>query len=167
MYLSVYYGNVGILGAFNNTLAGWPIMIWVGVLLVYSYIASVLPVWVLLQPRDYINSLQLLSALALVVAGLVIAGLIGGAPIASAGGRTPLEIVAPAFRMAPEGLRSYSRSSLLQSLVEPYRVFTVWYPAEHLPSRLNAKRMLNWLDTDPCLRKGSLRCWLYWPASRV
>ena len=103
MYLSVYYGNVGILGAFNNTLAGWQIMIWVGVLLVYSYIASVLPVWVLLQPRDYINSLQLLSALALVVVGLVIAGLIGGAPNASGGDRTPLEIVAPAFRMAPEG----------------------------------------------------------------
>ncbi|MCH2614366.1 MAG: carbon starvation protein A, partial [Opitutales bacterium] len=103
MYLTVYYGNFGILGVFNNTLAGWPIMIWVGVLLVYSYIASVLPVWVLLQPRDYINSLQLLSALALVVAGLVIAGLIGGAPIASAGSRTPLEIVAPAVRMAPEG----------------------------------------------------------------
>lgn len=103
MYLSVYYGNAGLLGAFNNALASWPIMVWVAVLLIYSYVASVLPVWILLQPRDYINSLQLLSALALVVAGLVIAGLIGGAPIVAGGDRTPLEIVAPAFRMAPEG----------------------------------------------------------------
>src|SRR5699024_180605 len=29
---------------------------WVVILLLYSYIASVLPVWVLLQPRDYLNS---------------------------------------------------------------------------------------------------------------
>lgn len=103
MYVTVYYGNVGFLGSFNSMLANWSIMTWVAVLLLYSYIASVLPVWTLLQPRDYINSLQLLSALALVVIGLVVAGLIGGAPAAGAAERTPLEIVAPAFRWAPEG----------------------------------------------------------------
>jgi carbon starvation protein len=60
-------------------------------------------VWTLLQPRDFINSLQLLSALALVVLGLGVAAVIGGAPIAAETGRTSLEIVAPAFRWAPEG----------------------------------------------------------------
>jgi len=50
-----------------------PLVIWTAVLFVYCFIASVLPVWTLLQPRDYINSLQLYVALALIVAGLIIA----------------------------------------------------------------------------------------------
>lgn len=29
---------------------------WIFILLIYAYVASVLPVWVLLQPRDYLNS---------------------------------------------------------------------------------------------------------------
>ena len=103
MYLTVYYGNVGILGDFNASLREWSIMTWVVVLLLYSYIASVLPVWALLQPRDFINSLQLLSAIGLVVIGLVVAALIGGAPVAGGIERPPLEIIAPAFRWAPEG----------------------------------------------------------------
>ncbi|MEX2580135.1 MAG: carbon starvation protein A [Verrucomicrobiales bacterium] len=102
MYVTVYFGHSGFLGAFNNSLAEWSTITWVVVLLTYSYIASVLPVWTLLQPRDYINSLQLLSALALVVVGLVVAGLVGGAPTTGAE-RPALEIVAPAFRLAPEG----------------------------------------------------------------
>ena len=36
---------------------------WIVVLFVYAAIASMLPVWVLLQPRDYINGLQLFIAL--------------------------------------------------------------------------------------------------------
>ncbi len=73
MYFSVAFGDWGFLHAFNTTLAAWPVIAWVVVLLLYSYAASVLPVWLLLQPRDYINSLQLLSALGLVVFGLVVA----------------------------------------------------------------------------------------------
>ena len=110
MYLTIFFGNVGVLGAFNELLGGEPGVIdgiptiaWVAILLLYSYIASVLPVWTLLQPRDFINSLQLISALGLIVIGLVVAGLIGGAPITPGGDRQSLEIVAPAFRAAPEG----------------------------------------------------------------
>ena len=102
MYFSVAYGNVGILGEINESLRSLPIIAWVVILLVYSYVASVLPVWTLLQPRDFINSLQLISSLGLVMIGLVVAGLIGGAPSAE-GSRQSLEIVAPAFRLAPEG----------------------------------------------------------------
>ena len=96
MYLSVIYGDVSLLHGFNENLKNWSVMTWVGVLLVYSYVASVLPVWTLLQPRDYINSLQLISALGLVVVGLVYAGLFGGSPLTPDGIRPPLEIVAPA-----------------------------------------------------------------------
>lgn len=46
---------------------------WIVALLVYSAIASLLPVWLLLQPRDFINSHQLLVGLALLFAGLFIA----------------------------------------------------------------------------------------------
>jgi carbon starvation protein len=103
MYLSVGFGDVGLLGVFNGTLSAWPLWAWVGLLLIYSYIASVLPVWMLLQPRDFINSLQLLTALTLVVIGLLAAAFSGGAPVGDGVERPALEIVAPAFQMADMG----------------------------------------------------------------
>lgn len=103
MYGTVVFGNVGLLGQFNTALAGWPISLWVVVLLAYSYAASVMPVWMLLQPRDYINSLQLISALGLIVIGLFAAAFMGGAPIVAGAERPALEIVAPAFQLSPEG----------------------------------------------------------------
>ncbi len=42
---------------------------WSLILLAYAYCASVLPVWLLLQPRDYINSLLLYLGLALIFGG--------------------------------------------------------------------------------------------------
>ena len=95
MYVSVANGNSGWVGWMNGEMQKWNLMTWVSLLLVYSYVASVLPVWTLLQPRDYINSLQLLSALGLVVVGLISAGIWGGAPVD--GVRPALEIVAPAM----------------------------------------------------------------------
>ncbi len=95
MYASVWLGDRGWLHAFNVSLSTWPVIVWVVILLIYSYLASVLPVWVLLQPRDYINSLQLLSALGLLVLGLTAAAFFGVAP-AGGGESAPLEIIAPA-----------------------------------------------------------------------
>jgi carbon starvation protein len=46
---------------------------WAVILFAYTFIASVLPVHTLLQPRDYINSHQLIVAVALLVLGLIIA----------------------------------------------------------------------------------------------
>lgn len=103
MYLSVIFGNDGWLGTFNQTLAAWPTMTWVIVLLGYCFIASVLPVWTLLQPRDFINSIQLLSALALIIVGLVAAALLGGRGVGPDHVRPPLEFVAPAFDPNPTG----------------------------------------------------------------
>jgi len=101
MYGTVIFGNEGVLGDINAWFAGWPTIVWVAVLLGYSYVASVLPVWTLLQPRDYINSLQLISALGLIVIGLVVAALIGGAPPVEGAERQPLEVVAPMVDLQP------------------------------------------------------------------
>ena len=44
-------------------IMGSEIVTWIILLMAYSFIASVLPVWTLLQPRDYINSHQLMLGL--------------------------------------------------------------------------------------------------------
>ena len=116
MYLAVFFGNTNFgfsflgweagawgLGAINQWFASWPTIVWVGVLLVYSYIASVIPVWVLLQPRDYINALQLVSALGLVMLGLVAAAVFGGAPLDGETARQPLALSAPMVQWNPAG----------------------------------------------------------------
>jgi carbon starvation protein len=46
---------------------------WVIILFVYAGIASILPVWLLLQPRDYINGIQLFIGLALLYTAVLIA----------------------------------------------------------------------------------------------
>ncbi|MCY4523410.1 MAG: hypothetical protein OXB84_01595, partial [Halobacteriovoraceae bacterium] len=48
------------------------VMFWIVALMIYSYVASILPVWVLLQPRDFINGHQLFLCLALLVLGVLI-----------------------------------------------------------------------------------------------
>ncbi len=103
MYLSVWFGDMQMFGIhhINEIMAGWSNWTWVVLLLLYSYIASILPVWKLLQPRDYINSLQLISALGLVVLGLVAAAFLGGAPVD--GERPSLSIVAPMVNWSPAG----------------------------------------------------------------
>lgn len=102
MYLTVIYGDVGLLHTINTTMAGWSSWTWVVLLLVYSYIASVLPVWSLLQPRDYINALQLVSVLGLLVLGLIVAAIAGGAPLPD-GTRPALELAAPMINFNPVG----------------------------------------------------------------
>ena len=71
-------------------LGGSPIASWVVFLLVYAWVASVLPVRVLLQPRDYINAHQLFLGLGGLLLGLV---LLPG-----------LQVTAPAFNAdVPDG----------------------------------------------------------------
>lgn len=45
---------------------------WIVLIFAYTWIASRLPVWLLLQPRDYINGQQLIVALALIFLGLAV-----------------------------------------------------------------------------------------------
>jgi carbon starvation protein len=103
MYLSVVFGDVGWLHAFNATLAGWSNFTWALVLLAYCYVASVLPVWLLLQPRDFINSLQLISVLGLLVLGLLGAAIFGGAPMGADTAREPFVFAAPMLNPSPPG----------------------------------------------------------------
>jgi carbon starvation protein len=89
MYITV------IIGAYvpikMPAIAGIPATgVWTIILLTYAFIASVLPVTTLLQPRDFINSHQLVVALALLTLGVLFAGF---------GGR--LDIVAPAVQLSP------------------------------------------------------------------
>jgi len=65
-----------------------PLQIWIILLMLYSFIASVLPVWILLQPRDYINSHQLIVGLSLMFIGVFLVN---------------PKIVAPAVQISPEG----------------------------------------------------------------
>ena len=54
-------------------IQGSSVVTWCLILFVYVFFASTLPVQKLLQPRDYINSHQLLVAIALIVTGLFVA----------------------------------------------------------------------------------------------
>ena len=67
-----------------------PTGVWTIILLAYAFIASTLPVTTLLQPRDFINSHQLVIALGLLFFGVLVAGFGGD-----------LHIVAPAVQVAP------------------------------------------------------------------
>lgn len=44
---------------------------WLGMVFVYIFIASVTPVWILLQPRDYLNSFLLYFMIIAAVIGIV------------------------------------------------------------------------------------------------
>lgn len=91
MYLTVIIGAYVPL-KMPAVLGLSPIAVWTVILLIYAYVASVLPVTTLLQPRDYINSHELVVALALLVLGVLFAGFGGN-----------LHVVAPAVRPHPAG----------------------------------------------------------------
>lgn len=78
-YLPIDLGELLGLPLFSPHSLANTVVIWTAVLFVYCSIASVLPVWTLLQPRDYINSHQLVVALGLLVGGVLVAGLTGQA----------------------------------------------------------------------------------------
>ncbi len=63
---------------------------WTYALMVYAFVASVLPVWLLLQPRDYVNSFQLYLGMVLLIMGTLV-----GNP----------RFVAPAINTSANGLQ--------------------------------------------------------------
>lgn len=87
MYVTVVIGArfpIDVSGVFGS----YTLTFWIVVLLIYAYIASTLPVWRLLQPRDYINGHELFIALGLLTLGLLVAH---------------PQVVAPAVNLHPEG----------------------------------------------------------------
>jgi carbon starvation protein len=70
------------------TILGSELFSWISLILLYSFLAAVLPVWILLQPRDFINAGWLFLGLGLMYAGLFI---------------LRPEVAAPAVRLNPPG----------------------------------------------------------------
>ncbi|MDE0584924.1 carbon starvation protein A, partial [Planococcus sp. A6] len=66
-----YMGGEEGAGLFGLGAISSAFFIWIVVLMIYVYIASTLPVWKLLQPRDFINSHQLIVGLAILYLGLL------------------------------------------------------------------------------------------------
>ena len=86
IYVGAYYLPIDVAALTGMSLTGdMPnvVVMWTFVLLAYCFVASVLPVWLLLQPRDYINSHQLVVALVLLILGLVVACVLGQADLTS------------------------------------------------------------------------------------
>ncbi|MHC4789761.1 MAG: carbon starvation CstA family protein, partial [Planctomycetota bacterium] len=67
---AILYGNA--FAAAFPAIGEISVTAWVWILLIYSFAASVLPVWLLLQPRDYLNAHQLITGLALLTLGLLV-----------------------------------------------------------------------------------------------
>ena len=87
LYVFVYVGSLyplsfASLGLDKATQSN----LWIILLFIYSGIASLLPVWLLLQPRDYINSHQLIVGLGLIIIGIIIAQPVVDAPMIRTGG---------------------------------------------------------------------------------
>ena len=65
------------------------VVVWCIVLFIYVFFASTIPVQKLLQPRDYINSHQLLVAMAFLMLGIIIAHPVISAPAINSAEFTP------------------------------------------------------------------------------
>ncbi len=57
---------------------------WIVILMVYAYIASILPVWILLQPRDYLNTYLLISGVGGGIIGALVGNFLMQAPLVNA-----------------------------------------------------------------------------------
>ncbi len=78
-----YFGGEDKIIIFGLNGVSTAFFIWILVLMIYVYIASTLPVWKLLQPRDYINSHQLIVGLLILYLGLFITNPKITAPVAN------------------------------------------------------------------------------------
>lgn len=88
LYFSIYIGSVMPLALPGDIFALGPNGNWIILLFIYAGIASMLPVWMLLQPRDYINGAQLVLGLFVLYSAVLI---------------TMPEVSAPAFNTVAEG----------------------------------------------------------------
>ena len=69
--LSIWFGlNFGL--ALGRTA-------WIIIIGIYIVVASLVPVWILLQPRDYLSSFLLYAMMALALVGIIISAFTGGA----------------------------------------------------------------------------------------
>ena len=72
LYISVYVGSILPIELPDQLFGLSANANWIVVLFIYAAIASMLPVWVLLQPRDFINGMQLFVGLILLYGAVLI-----------------------------------------------------------------------------------------------
>jgi carbon starvation protein len=72
LYLAIFAGEFLPISMPAQLLGFGAPALWVLLLFAYAFAASLLPVWLLLQPRDYINALQLFVALAIVYLAILL-----------------------------------------------------------------------------------------------
>ena len=72
LFLLIYLGNIAPISLPDQTLGLSSQNIWFFVFIIYSLIASSLPIWFLLQPRDYISTWILFLGLGLGYLGLIV-----------------------------------------------------------------------------------------------
>lgn len=70
--IPAYFGGPDVDTGFGLNGMEMAFLIWITILMIYGYFASTLPVWRLLQPRDFINSHQLILGLGAFYLGLFI-----------------------------------------------------------------------------------------------
>ena len=73
LYISIYLSVYHLPPITVPPIMGSSVVTWALILYVYAFFASTIPVQKLLQPRDYINSHQLIMAIGLILIGLVVA----------------------------------------------------------------------------------------------
>jgi len=72
VFASIWVGQQApILSTYLPAIKGSPTTTWALILLVYCMAASVMPVWILLQPRDYLSSFLLYACLGAGLSGVV------------------------------------------------------------------------------------------------
>ncbi len=87
MYFTIWVGSRYPI-KMPETFLGSGQVTWMWLVCIYAFIASILPVWTLLQPRDYINAEELIVGLLLLYGGMFI---------------VHPRVVAPAVQLQPEG----------------------------------------------------------------
>ncbi|MEE2790741.1 MAG: carbon starvation protein A [Acidobacteriota bacterium] len=73
LYAVIFLGDAVPISLADGLFGLAPGAQWIIILFVYAGIASLLPVWLLLQPRDYINGIQLFIGLGLLYGAVLIA----------------------------------------------------------------------------------------------
>lgn len=73
LYAAIFLGSVVPISLPAEVLGLQPSVQWILILFAYCAIASLLPVWMLLQPRDFINGIQLFVGLGLMYGAIALA----------------------------------------------------------------------------------------------
>jgi carbon starvation protein len=124
LLLAIWVGDAVAEGAgLLPWLAGSEKNTWNVVLLSYCLVASITPVWVLLQPRDYLSSWLLYLSVLGAGLGLLIGGLTGATAVAS---RWPALVAPSAVSIVPDPLHHRSVWGLLGVSLDSRE----WYDVE-------------------------------------